>query len=64
MNMPWARLFKHRQTNKCNKAMERQLRQRDVEMVARAAICSSISTRKRGEIWWREWQNLNILGKL
>ena len=35
MNMPWARLFKHRQTNKCNKAMERQLRQRDVEMVAR-----------------------------
>ena len=35
MHMPAARIFKHRNNNKCNKATERRLRQRDVEMAAR-----------------------------
>ena len=35
MHIPVAKLFKHRRTYRCNKAMERQIRQRDVEMVER-----------------------------
>ena len=33
--MPAARLFNHRQVDKCNKATERRLIQRDVEIAAR-----------------------------
>ena len=33
--MTSARIFKHRKTNKCNKAMEKKLQWRDVEMAAR-----------------------------
>ena len=35
MHIPEARLFKHRHTDKRNKATERRLRWRDVEMSAR-----------------------------
>ena len=35
MHTPADRLFKHRRTDKCNKATERRLRQRDMEMAAR-----------------------------
>ena len=33
--MPEASLFKHRHTDKWNKATERRIRRRDVDMVAR-----------------------------
>ena len=33
--MPSARLFKHRHMDKCNKAMDRKLRRRDLEMSVR-----------------------------
>ena len=32
MHMPAASIFKHRQMDKCNKEMERQIRWRDMEM--------------------------------
>ena len=35
MHMPAARIFNHRQSDKCNKATERRLQRRDVEMEAR-----------------------------
>ena len=35
MHMPVAKLFKHSQLEKCHKATERRLRQRDVEIAAR-----------------------------
>ena len=35
MHMPTARILKHRQSNKCYKAMERRFRRRDVDMAER-----------------------------
>ena len=35
MHIPEARLFKHRQMDKCSKTKERRLWRRDVEMAAR-----------------------------
>ena len=35
MHMPAANIFKHRKTDKCNKATERRTEQRDVEMAER-----------------------------
>ena len=35
MHMPAANIFKHRKTDKCNKATERRIEQRDVEMAER-----------------------------
>ena len=37
MHIPSARVFKHRQTDKCNKMTERRLRRRDMEMVERCS---------------------------
>ena len=46
IHMQAARLFKHRQLEKCHKSMERQVRQRDVEMAER---CGGMEFKLDGE---------------
>ena len=46
--MPAARLFKHRQMDKCNKTMERQLRRINVDMAARCGNMEFSMYREEG----------------
>ena len=51
MHMTSARMFKHIRTYKFNKAMERQIRQRDVDMTSRCGgMDFSLYGEKGGEI--------------
>ena len=44
--MTTTKIFKHRQTDKCNKATKRQIRRRDVEMTGR---CGDMEFSLEGE---------------
>ena len=59
--MQAARLFKHRQLNKCHKSTERSLRRRDMDM---AEMCGAMEYKLDGEDWEEsgEFTKLNISG--
>ena len=49
MHMPAARIFNHRQTDKCNKATKRQLRWKEVEMAVRCGETEFILGGEEGD---------------
>ena len=63
IHMPEAQLFKHRQTDKWNKAMERQLRRRDVHMETRCSDMDISLYREEGDDMVEVVANFKYLGK-
>ena len=63
MNIPASRLFKQRHSNKCNKAKERRIRRKDVDMAARCGDTEFSLYKEEEEDLVEEVEKFKYLGR-